>query len=95
MRVVFHRDARAETKAGKYWFVERDPASPMLFQRSLDAAVETLGTFPESGQSYLHGTRRMPLQSVPYSLIYRIETNRVFIIAVAHAKQRPGYWRGR
>ncbi len=95
MEVAFHRAARAETKRAKYWFVERDPHSPELFQRSLDTAIATLEQYPEAGLAYLLGTRRMVLESVPYSLVYRIHLRRITIIAVAHARQRPGYWRDR
>ena len=95
MRVTFHRAARAEARRGKYWFADRDPASPETFQDSLDAAVAQLERFPESGEPHVEGTRRLVLQTVPYVLIYRVLPDRVRVIAVAHTRQRPGYWNDR
>lgn len=40
------------------------------------------------GQSY----RRMPLRRFPFALIYRIDGDRLRIIAIAHRRRRPGYW---
>ncbi len=28
----------------------------------------------------------------PYSVIFREEANSILILAIAHAKRRPGYW---
>jgi len=35
------------------------------------------------------------LRRFPYFLVYRVEPERVVIVAVAHAHQRPGYWKDR
>jgi plasmid stabilization system protein ParE len=95
MRISFHRSARTETTRAKYWFVERDPTSPELFQDELDDAILKIEQFAEIGQAYLLGTRRLLLGTVPYFLVYRVDGEVITIVALAHAKQRPGYWRGR
>jgi plasmid stabilization system protein ParE len=45
--------------------------------------------------SRLAGMRRRVMARFPYSLIYRVETDCVRVVAVMHQSQRPGYWRGR
>jgi hypothetical protein len=35
------------------------------------------------------------LHRYPFSIIYRIEVERVLIVAVAHERRRPGYWKTR
>jgi hypothetical protein len=35
------------------------------------------------------------LAKFPYSVIYKEKDEVILIVAVAHAKRRPGYWRGR
>jgi len=39
--------------------------------------------------------RRAKLKRFPYGVVYLIEQDRVWIIAVMHLKRRPGYWRDR
>jgi hypothetical protein len=31
----------------------------------------------------------------PFQIVFRHEADRVHIVAVAHSKRRPGYWRDR
>ncbi len=35
------------------------------------------------------------LDRFPYQIIYRLETDRIFVVAVAHTSRRQGYWRKR
>ncbi|MBA3346286.1 MAG: type II toxin-antitoxin system RelE/ParE family toxin [Gemmatimonadales bacterium] len=37
----------------------------------------------------------MALRRFPYSLLYRIETDRIYVLAVMHHRRRPGYWTDR
>jgi hypothetical protein len=37
--------------------------------------------------------RSIPLQRFSFSLAYRISADEVIIVAVAHNRKRPGYWR--
>ena len=45
--------------------------------------------------SYEAGTRRYLFSVYPYSLIYRVTDQEITIVAVAHAKRKPGYWMNR
>lgn len=92
MKVRFHPAARREVRPAKFWFIDRDPNSAQQFQDELDDAIATLSDFPLAGQPHIAGTRRMVLRSVPFVLIYRVDSTEVRIIAVAHAKRRAGYW---
>jgi toxin ParE1/3/4 len=50
---------------------------------------------PKLGQSVGGGFRRAVLRRFPFSLIYSEEPSEIVIIAVAHQKRRPDYWRER
>lgn len=39
--------------------------------------------------------RRYLLNHFPYGLIYRIDSELIFIIAVTHLQRKPGYWKTR
>ncbi len=61
------------------------------FERTLDFLLRFTG----AGRLLPHGSRRLSLRRFPYHLIYRIDPDRVLILAVAHHRRRPGYWRAR
>ena len=41
------------------------------------------------------GVRRVLIERFPYVIAYKILTDEILIIGVAHASQRPAYWRNR
>ena len=43
----------------------------------------------------IRGTQRYVLSEFPYSIIYAQLDEIVFVLAVAHASRRPGYWLNR
>jgi len=44
---------------------------------------------------YLHGTQRFVLRRFPFSIIYLDDPDVLSIVAVAHSKRKPGYWKSR
>jgi hypothetical protein len=39
--------------------------------------------------------RRCLVPKFPYSIIFSIEPEFILVVAVAHAKRKPGYWHDR
>jgi plasmid stabilization system protein ParE len=66
-----------------------------MFLDELDRAIERIGNHPGQFPEYAFGTRRMMLQKFPYLVVFRETAVGVEVIAVAHGRRRPGYWRDR
>lgn len=49
-------------------------------------------TWPQVGSK---GLRRFVLRRFPYTLVYGIESDQVIVVAVAHMRRKPGFWRKR
>jgi toxin ParE1/3/4 len=47
------------------------------------------------GLGNLHGTRKYLLRRFPYAVIYRVTDEAIEVVAVAHGRRRPGYWKTR
>jgi hypothetical protein len=41
------------------------------------------------------GVRRYVMCRFPFLVVYRVVGSEIEVIAVAHARRRPGYWRSR
>ena len=39
--------------------------------------------------------RKRIVQGFPFSVIYRVWEDHIYLVAVAHHHRRPGYWRER
>ena len=93
--VEFHPSALAETQAAYDWYHERSPSAAAGLFGELDHAMEQIGEAPERWPSFLHGTRRFVLHRFPFSVVYRMTEAAIQIVALAHARRRPGYWKTR
>ena len=93
--MTFHEEASAEVNEAAKYYEERVPGLGLLFLVALEEAVEKILVNPEAFQLVGGETRHKLIRRFPYSLLYVIESDRIRVLAVAHQKRRPGYWRNR
>lgn len=60
----------------------------------VDRAVERIEEAPRRWPPYLAGTRRYLLRRFPFFIAFRESGEGVQVVAVTHARRRPGYWVG-
>lgn len=95
MTVRFLRPAREEF-LGAIDFYEREaPGLGAEFLEDLDHALEMIASTPRLGAPFEENTRRVLLRRFPYSIIYDLEDDSILVVAVAHQRRRPGYWKDR
>ena len=88
-------EALDEAEAAARWYAERSASAAAGFSEEIDTAESAIVDFPDAWPPFDHGTRRYLLRRYPFSVIYRIESRRILIVAVAHGHRRPGYWKSR
>ena len=47
------------------------------------------------GAPSFKGTRGMRVKGFPFNLVYRVEAERILIVAVSPHRRRPNYWAAR
>lgn len=87
--------ARREAREATEWYAERGRMLGRRFRDELLAALFYAASYPLSCSPYLHETRRVFLKKFPYFVIFLDWDDRIFVVAVAHAKRREGYWKQR
>ena len=65
------------------------------FINEIARGIEIITRFPEAAPLIQGRVRRKTVIKFPYSLIYSLRSNEIRLLAVAHQKRRPFYWRGR
>jgi len=90
--VEVHSAAEAESDEAfeRYWSESQSAA--FGFEDELTLAFRKLRSNPGIGVPFLRGTRRIVLHRYPFSVVYRERLHDIQIVAIAHAKRRPGYW---
>jgi toxin ParE1/3/4 len=94
-RIVYHPQALDELiDAAEYY----DLCSPGLGGRFVDG-VESAADFICKNPYLLapdkSGCRKYVMKKFPFLIIYRVKDDCIYILAVAHGKRKPGYWKKR
>ena len=95
MQVEFHPEAEEEFIEEAAFYNAQVPGLGDLFVEEVLAAAALLQDEPKIGVKIFPAYRHFVLRKFPHSLIYSQEHGGVWILAVAHHKRRPGYWRER
>jgi plasmid stabilization system protein ParE len=93
--VTFHREADQELTEAEAWYYERSEIAAHAFALEIDHAIRSIAEAPLRWPKGRRGERRFVLDRFPYTVLYRVRDDHVFITAVAHQSRRPGYWRHR
>ena len=87
------QEAEAEYTISLRWYSARSQRAAEGFETAFASVIGQIGQFPERfPTSDVEGFRYAVLSGYPYSLIYRITETVVDVVALAHARRRPGYW---
>ena len=69
--------------------------SAVAFAQEVAQAISQIAEVPNRFPAAEYGTRRVVLPRFPFNIFYRPDARAIVIVAVAHQKRRPGYWRSR
>lgn len=87
--------AREELLEAFEWYLKRSDQAASNFLAEISRGAVVVARAPEIWPRFTGNTRRYPLYRYPFSLLYRYSAGVVTIVALAHHKRRPGYWRDR
>ena len=100
MRLPFEAEAVAEFEDAAAWYEREREGYGALFVAEVRRAVDRAVDLPRSGPR-IPGTdpardvRRFVVRRFPYLVITAIVLDERAVVAVAHGRRRPGYWRDR
>ena len=79
------------------WYEARRLGLGGEFFDAVAAILSLIDTNPEIGMTISTDgqTRRALVARVPYQVVYRLRPTELVIVAIAHLKRRPGYWKNR
>ncbi len=93
--ITFHPATNAEAIEAAEFYEARSPGLGSALLDELQGSLEQMAATPEAYQLIGRRVRRKPLWRFPYSLIYAAYRDRIRVVAFAHQKRRPFYWRKR
>ena len=94
-RHSFLPQAREEIGAAVAYYNGESPGLGHELARQARQLCSLIAESPLAGQEVRPGIRRRLLRRFPYAILYAVEGSDILIIAIAHQRRRPGYWRDR
>lgn len=95
MRPEFHPAAAEELAVAVQMYEGRFVGLGRDLNSEVRRIAALLCATPGIGERLDRLHRRFPLRRFPFGLIFRVDGERLRIVAVAHRRRRPGYWRER
>lgn len=95
MRLIFSPEARAEFEEAERYYERQAPGLGAAFRAEVKAALPRIRNWPLSCPVELGEIRRLTLGRFPYKLLYSVERDHLYVLAVAHQHREPEYWAGR
>lgn len=95
MSIEFHPQAEVEFIEQAAYYESRISQLGHIFLAELESVLSLLVEHPEIGSIIEIPFRNFAMKRFPHSLIYTVEPESIWVIAVAHQKQKPGYWKER
>ena len=96
MKVAFHPAAAEEFLAAVEYYRGALPELGGRFAEAIRHATDVVAAHPEAGSPRgSGGVRRLVVVGFPYDLVYWQRAEMIEIIALAHHRRRPNYWRER
>jgi toxin ParE1/3/4 len=99
-RVRFEDEAEAEYRAAGRWYEARRAELGVEFLDAVDATIDQIVRFPRAGAPVLQRpadllVRHAPVKRFPYRVVYLEAETMIHVLAVAHERRKPGYWKNR
>lgn len=97
MRVRYVNVALGELRRAIRYYATAAPGLGDQFADAIDATLLRVRRNLRAGTPVVGGRRRLNVDRFPYSIIVEVwkQEQAVVVIAVAHQKRKPGYWRAR
>lgn len=93
--VAFHAEAATELEAAFAWYADRSRKVADQYLAEFDRAIAVIVESPKSWERVIGPWRRYPLRRFPFWIYFRETDSGIEVVAVAHGRRSPGYWRDR
>ena len=95
IKVRFLEEADIELSKAVDYYEEIHSGLGLDFEREVKENVFKIAENPEIWALMDDGTRRFSTKRFPYQIVYLLHNDIIWIIAVAHHKRFPEYWKER
>ena len=94
-KLSFNALALQELEGATDFYSAGSPALAEAFLTEVARALSQIREFPDSCPFISRTVRKKVLRRFPYNVLYFLQADEIRVVAIAHQKRRPFYWRDR
>ena len=92
MHAIFSKLAKQELDDATRHYEIESQGLGKRFPEEIKKAIIRICDFPDAWSVERGEIRKCLLHRFPYKVLYSIEVDHIFIIAIAHQHRKPDYW---
>ena len=92
MQIIFSKYAKLELEDAVHFYEFEFEGLGRRFRAEIKKAAIRISEYPAAWSIEKGDIRKCLIHKFPYKLLYSIEKDHIFIIAVAHQHRKPDYW---
>lgn len=93
--VVFRPEAQADLLQTREWYEQQQPGLGDAFSNKAEEAIVRIQKMRRMYASVFRDVRRAKIRRFPYLIYYRLQQDRIEVIAVLHGSRDPRRWQER
>ena len=87
--------AAADVEEAALWYESQETGLGVQFLDAFRATMESIAENPKQYGIAYRDTRRALIRRFPYGIYYRLERDRVLVVARMHGRRQPTRWQSR
>ncbi len=95
MNWSFHPEAEAELLEAAAYYEDCEPGLGGDFLYEVYSAIQNILAYPQAWPVLEDEIRRCLTSRFPYGVLYSIEADAIYVLAIMHLHRHPDYWKGR
>ena len=92
MRVIVDALAAKELDDGATYYDLQNPGLGRRFKGEIRKAINRISDYPLAWSIETRNVRKCLVHTFPYKILYSVEHDHIYVIAIAHQHRRPNYW---
>ncbi len=95
MRIIWEEEALTEANAAVRYYHQQQAELGQRFVDAIEDAAAKIAHRPLLYRKLAGDVRKCKLPHFPFGIVYSVRDEAIYIIAVMHIRQEPGYWKHR
>lgn len=95
MKVIFATEVWAEVDTARDYYESEVEGLGKAFVHAVRDSIEEIKRYPTASRIIREPYRRFLTPRFPFGVIYQVSEDVIYVVAVAHLRKRPNYWKNR